>query len=143
MALQGQVSAEAASIGGAYSGQIFDQSPRGGRSLRKGNEGENCVVRRRGAVPFPRVRVAGPHDVAWQRPHRCDCREPGAAGTARGLVRTRVCLEAGSRDSGSGGPACGDPTRPLPWESDAPAPAVPRQRRDMRRPGGRGSGGGS
>lgn len=40
----------------------------------------------------PGVRAAGPDDVAWQRLLRCDSREPGAAGTARGLVQACVCL---------------------------------------------------
>lgn len=91
------------------------------------------------------LRAAGPDDVAWQRLVRGASGKPGAAGTARGLVPTRVSSLAGAGDSGGGGGglARGDLTGPLPWGSDAPAPAVPRPRRDMRRPRGGDSGGGS
>ena len=78
-----------------------------------------------GAGPGPpalRVRAAGPDDVAWSRPLRWASGKAGAPGTVRGLVPTHACLWDG--DS-SGGLACGDLTGPLPWGSDAPAPAVP------------------
>lgn len=63
--------------------------------------------------------------------------ENGAPGTARGLVppSARVPAEPGLAAGTAGDGA------PLTWGSDAPAPALPERRRDMRSARGAGSGG--
>lgn len=89
MPLQGQVSAPARPVGEAPGERGFVtpqwEEPTEGQGKAK------VLYAGAGLGTAPGVEAAGPDDVAWRRLLPCTSREPGAAGTARGLVPTRLC----------------------------------------------------